>query len=479
MFQHCVLSPPSFCCASSLSPVDGSLCCAVPPCSVSQVEHCIQWARDAFDGHFHAPAVAVNAFLQGGAAYLEELQSRPSDLLATLTLLHSALIEDCPPSYDLCVQWGRVQFELEFRQKPLQLLHVFPPSSVTSEGVPFWSATKRQPQPLTFDLSDSTHSAFVRSAARLRATMYRLPLPSDEAEEFRRVQSAVATCVLPSLHLTEAKIPTTDAEAKAVEERERENKTTATAMADDEGGERLRQLLQSLQHFHSAHQLTFPPLLPAEFDKDSEDNGHMEFITAASNLRARCYRMKEESLHVTRQIAGKIIPAIATTTALVTGLVCLELTKWAMRRRELSAYRNSTVNLALPFIASAEPLPAATSTAQFPRGQWKWSQWDRIEVNEGRDLTLEELMGHLYERFGVETSMLSYGAAMLFYSFGSKKKMKERQGKRVTALIEEVTGTAVGAHEKVLILEACVNAPKGEDIDIPFIRYRFQPDNLS
>lgn len=52
-----------------------------------------------------------------------------------------------------------------------------------------------------------------------------------------------------------------------------------------------------------------------DFDKDMDQ--HMEFVTAASNLRARAYKIPEADMHRSRQIAGKIIPAIATTTALV------------------------------------------------------------------------------------------------------------------------------------------------------------------
>lgn len=66
-------------------------------------------------------------------------------------------------------------------------------------------------------------------------------------------------------------------------------------------------------------------LSPIEFEKDLDL--HVEFVTSASNLRARNYGIQTADKHKTKFVAGKIVPAIATTTALVTGLVCLELYK--------------------------------------------------------------------------------------------------------------------------------------------------------
>lgn len=153
---------------------------------------------------------------------------------------------------------------------------------------------------------------------------------------------------------------------------------------------------------------------PAEFEKDDDANFHMDFIVAASNLRADNYGIAMADRLKSKLIAGRIIPAIATTTSLVGGLVGLELYKLVQGHKNPEAYKNGFANLALPLFAFAEPIQAPS---QEYNGN-KWTLWDRFSLNneDGKEMTLAEFMKYFKDVLGLEITMLSQGVSML-YSF--------------------------------------------------------------
>ncbi|KAL3455444.1 hypothetical protein BJX64DRAFT_295036 [Aspergillus heterothallicus] len=61
------------------------------------------------------------------------------------------------------------------------------------------------------------------------------------------------------------------------------------------------------------------------FDKDDVDT--LDFVTASANLRATIFGIEQKSKFDTKQMAGNIIPAIATTNAMTAGLCVLQSLK--------------------------------------------------------------------------------------------------------------------------------------------------------
>lgn len=61
------------------------------------------------------------------------------------------------------------------------------------------------------------------------------------------------------------------------------------------------------------------------FDKD--DQLAVEFVTAAANIRATAFGIPLHSLFEAKGIAGNIVHAVATTNAIVAGLIVIEAIK--------------------------------------------------------------------------------------------------------------------------------------------------------
>ena len=84
-------------------------------------------------------------------------------------------------------------------------------------------------------------------------------------------------------------------------------------------------------------------------------------MTACANLRARNYKIDEAPRHRIKIIAGKIIPAIATTTAMIVGAVGLEIYKHLFNKK-IEHRRNGFMNLAIQMFVFSEPMPPITNT---------------------------------------------------------------------------------------------------------------------
>lgn len=157
-----------------------------------------------------------------------------------------------------------------------------------------------------------------------------------------------------------------------------------------------------------------------DYFQDDDSNFHMDFITACSNVRASCYRIAPANKHKTKLIAGKIIPAIATTTAVVAGFVSIEMYKMIQGHKDVEQYKNAFLNLALPFYAFSEPIQA-------PKNKYydvEWTLWDRYNIKG--DITLQELLDKFQNEHKLEISMLSQGVCMLYAFFMPPDKRKER-----------------------------------------------------
>jgi ubiquitin-activating enzyme E1 len=292
---------------------------SIPVCTLknfpNQIQHTLQWARDYFEGVFKQSAEDVNSYLTS-PDYASSLASQQNTKLDTLKSIQSTLVDERPRSFEDCVSWARLKFEDLFANQIQQLLHNFPEDQVTSSGAKFWSGSKRCPKPLTFDLDDKcedagmrNHLDFIIAAANLRASMYGIKGRTDE-EYFRSVLNNV---IVPDFIPKDGvKIAANDAEAEANN-------------GGSGGGDIDADCDTILLNLPTPSELAGFKLTPIEFDKDIDE--HMLFVTACSNLRALNYSIPTEDTHRSRAIAGRIIPAIATTTALVTGLMWLDMYK--------------------------------------------------------------------------------------------------------------------------------------------------------
>mmetsp|Transcript_28559 Transcript_28559/g.25538 ORF Transcript_28559/g.25538 Transcript_28559/m.25538 type:complete len:114 (-) Transcript_28559:248-589(-) len=96
--------------------------------------------------------------------------------------------------------------------------------------------------------------------------------------------------------------------------------------------------------------------------------------------------------------AGRIVPALATTTASIAGLQTIELIK-VIKGNKIEDIKNAFLNFSVPYLTLSEPGPAKVTKLT---EKVSVSIWDRWDVHLGEKACLKDVFERILEKYGLE-----------------------------------------------------------------------------
>ena len=371
----------------------------IPVCTLKmfpeEIVHCIEWARDKFEKIFTQKPKILQKYVE----ITEEISvPSPEEIKSLKDAIK--ILNKKPTNFNDCVVIARLKFQKYFVNDAKQLLYVYPLETTTKDGNRFWTLPKRPPHELKFNPENGVHSHFIMAYAALLAKIWGIGLPDKiRSEEIKLKYAKIAASTpIPEYKPNEKKAKAIHAEVEKVEEEEK-----AEIHEDEESSsldQLMEKLLDDLDLKLSDMAANGMIISPQEFEKDDDLNFHIDFIYAMANCRAETYSIAGNSWIDTKIKAGRIIPALASTTAVVAALQTLEIVKLA-KQTDIEYHRNAFVNLALPSISLSEPGPPKKTQLTPELSVTLWDRWE-VKVEKGKEAPFEELLTLLKSTYKLE-----------------------------------------------------------------------------
>jgi len=227
----------------------------------------------------------------------------------------------------------------------------------------------------------------------------------------------------------------------------------------------------------------FRKLRAADFEKDDDTNHHIDWITASTNARCFNYHIKATTRANCRMVAGRIIPAIATTTAMITGFVQLEVYKY-IKGVDLTAHRAATCNLGTNvFCVEMLPDPRRKKTGLDPDSYMQctavpegYTVWDKVVINKP-GLNLADFLAEFksVHHGATITNLTSINGKILYNDFGDAKAIEANKVTPLIDLYQRVEGPVFPASRNYVILVAAgLDDKDGNTAVCPLIVYQYK-----
>lgn len=437
--------------------------------------HCIEWAREMFDEWFVSGPDLFNSYIQDKAGFLKQAAAAGLEELGTLKEAKKWMEINKNRNLEQCVKLMFDKFVKYYHHGIRDLTHAFPEHAVNIEKGTganlghFWHGSKRFPRVAAFDSQNPAHIDFLFDGAYILSEVLKIPHPTRS-----QVEEIVKKLKMPEWKPSGVKIELDEDKKKEGEDEKEEEKTLG-----DEDIEELNKLRAELNKMDVSK---CAPFAPADFEKDDDENHHIDVITQATNLRAFNYYIKESTAAHCRLTAGRILPALATTTACITGFVQLEVYKF-IKGAVLDDYRAATINLAMNvFCCENLPDPIKTVTGldqatymqvvAIPEG---FTVWDTVDI-VGPGFTLQQFFdAFTKQHHGARIDMMACGQAVLYNEAMNTNTSKESLNKRLIDLYTTSIGPVYPTDRNYVIFDSVtVEDESGETGVVPRVRYTFK-----
>lgn len=406
---------------SSVDPPEAS----IPICTIktfpSQPAHCIQWSREQFEDFFTQKPNDTLNYIRNP----ESIKSKTISELLTLANNIKFVLSNAPKDYKDCVQFAVNQWYEQYNFQIVNLLKNFPTNHVTINPInnmetKFWSGDKKCPSPLTLDKNNSVHLGYVRTLSNLWANIFKINTTN--------IEDVLDSITIPTIKEDVVKVSANDEEEKK-------------RLEDLSNSYSVESILESIPKIPD--NLT---IIPEEFEKDNDGNFHIDYITYASNMRSLNYGIPIESRHTIKGIAGKIIPALATTTSIVAGLVTLELYKLVQNFDKIELFRNTFLNLSLPYFGFSEPIAAKNNTIN----GHNFSMWNTFLLKG--PITVKEVKDYFKESYKIKVDAITFNSSIIYGCIVPKHKKELRKNMDVKSVIESVLQSPITSNPIKLMI---------------------------
>ena len=412
----------------------------IPMCTLkffpSKIEHCIEFSKNAFIDLFEQPINDLKLIPKNEEKFKQILEETNDQIYLHIEVYKNIFYILENPTFDLIIKFAYFVFKYYFQYNINKILKDNQKSFLNQNY-------NKKPSPLEIDLKEKNTILFFKSFYFIISYILNFNQDFD-----------LDKC---KIIIENTKIPFKDDNLGKQDLITNFKKEIFIKIKQNENN-----IIEKLDLANSI-----------EFEKDNDENNHINFILSFSNLRANNYNIENTDFLKVKEIAGNIIPAIASTTASITGLACLQIYT-LLNSKNLKSFRSAAFNLATSefdlFIPEEKRFITDETKKVIP---YHHTVWDKIDI-VGPNKTIKNFIDIFLKNYGITIDFINYDDKVLASPFEGEDDFD----KTIEELIKEKYKKNL--NNKTKYIKLIINGSfEDENIISPTIRYILKDNNTN